>query len=179
MNYMALPNISKFFYCTIKYMRTRTKARTIKKLENHQHHQNFKIFDSSCQISSRKAQSAVELVMMVSFSLIIFSALYLVILQDNFAAIKEKRNMESQRIAERVGYELDIAASIGNGYSKNFTLPDNILGSTYNVIIDSNLVIINASQTYTSTTVAQNVSGTVQPGDNTIENRDGMVYANQ
>ncbi len=135
-------------------------------------------FDCIWRVSNRKAQSAVELIMMVSFSLIMFSALYLVILQDNFAAIKEKRNMESQRIAERVGYELDIATSIGDGYSKNFTLPDNIIGSTYTVIIDSNLVIVNASQTYTSTTVALNVSGTVQPGDNMIENRNGVVYAN-
>jgi len=135
-------------------------------------------FDSAWRLSNRKAQSAVELVMMVSFSLIIFSGLYLVILQNNFSAIKEKRNIEFQRVTERIGYELDIAASIGDGYSKNFTIPANILGSTYNVILESNLVIVNASQTYTTSTVAQDMTGTIVSGENVIENRDGVVYAN-
>lgn len=125
-----------------------------------------------------KGQSGIELLMLVSYSLLVFSAVYLVILQSNFSAIKEKRNMESMKISEWIGYEIDIATSIGDGYSKNFTLPDTIVGGTYSVLITDNLVIVNSTETYTTKIVTPNITGTIQPGDNYIENREGLIYAN-
>jgi len=125
-----------------------------------------------------KAQSGLELMMLISYSLLVFSVIYIVFLQSSFTTIKEKRVMESQKLVEMIGYEIDIATSMGTGYSKNVTLSDTILGETYNVIVVSNLVIVNSSQSYTASIITSNITGTILPGDNRIENRDGQIYAN-
>jgi len=138
----------------------------------------LRIRNSNVKAKGAKGQSGIELLMLVSYSLIVFSAIYLVILQSNFSAIKEKRNMESMKISEWIGYEIDIATSIGDGYSKNFTLPDTIIGGTYSVIVTDNLVIVNSTETYTTKIITPNITGTIQSGDNYIENRDGLIYAN-
>ena len=125
-----------------------------------------------------KAQSGLELMVLVSYSLLAFSVIYMVFLQSSLVTIKDKRAMESQKLVELVGYEIDIATSMGTGYSKNVTLSDTILGETYNVIVVSNLVVVNSSQSYTTSIITSNITGTILPGDNRIENRDGLIYAN-
>lgn len=127
---------------------------------------------------NRKAQSGLELIMMVSFTLLIFTSFYIILLKDNFNTITEQRNSEFQNIADRIGYELDIATSIGPGYSKNFTLPSTVLGLTYNIIIIENLVVLNTTQSYTSKIITKNITGTIDTGNNKIENRNGQIYAN-
>ncbi|MCK5698774.1 MAG: hypothetical protein KAH93_02930 [Candidatus Aenigmarchaeota archaeon] len=102
----------------------------------------------------------------------------MVFLQSSFVTIKEKRVVESQKLVELIGYEIDIATSMGTGYSKNVTLTNTILGETYNVIVFSNLAIVNSSQSYTVSIITPNITGTILPGDNRIENRDGQIYAN-
>ena len=59
--------------------------------------------------------------------------------------IEEKRNLEFQRMSEWIAYDLDIATGIGDGYSKNVTLPDIIVGETYNVLTTTNIVVVNSS----------------------------------
>lgn len=123
-----------------------------------------------------KAQSGLELITLISYTLLMFSMVYLSILQNNFTLVKEKRNLEFQKLSELVTYEIDIATSIGHGYSKNITLPDTIVGETYNIIIIDNLVIINSSNSYITKSVTPNITGTIDPGFNSIENRDGLLY---
>ncbi len=125
-----------------------------------------------------KAQSGLELMVLISYSLLAFSVIYMVFLQSSFVTIKEKRVVESQKLVELIGYEIDIATSMGTGYSKNVTLTNTILGETYNVIVLSNLVVVNSSQSYTVSIITPNITGTILPGDNRIENRDGQIYAN-
>ncbi|MFH1126990.1 MAG: hypothetical protein ABIG84_00450 [archaeon] len=125
---------------------------------------------------SHKAQSGLELITLVSYSLLVFTVVYLSILQNNFTLIKEKRNMEFQKMSEWVTYELDIATGIGHGYSKNITLPATVVGESYNIIISDNLVIINSSSSYITKSVTPNITGTIDPGFNSIENRDGLIY---
>ena len=125
-----------------------------------------------------KAQSGLELMVLISYSLLAFSVIYMVFLQSSFVTIKEKRVVESQKLVELIGYEIDIATSMGTGYSKNVTLTNTILGETYNVIVFSNLAIVNSSQSYTVSIITPNITGTILPGDNRIENRDGQIYAN-
>ncbi len=126
-----------------------------------------------------KAQSGLELMMLISYSMLAFSVVYIVILQNSAVTIKEKRSIESLKLTEVIAYEIDIATSIGTGYSKNVTFPDTILGETYNVIIINNLAIVNSSQSYTTPMITSNITGTIKPGYNIIENRDGQIYAYQ
>lgn len=130
-------------------------------------------------MKTTKAQAGLELIMLVSYTLLMFSTIYIVVLQSNFNTIKEKRNIEAQKVADWIGYEIDIATGIGTGYSKNITFPENLVGETYNIMITHNLVIVNSSDTYSSPIFTPNITGTIHPGDNKIENIEGKIYANQ
>ena len=127
--------------------------------------------------SNSKAQSAVELIALISFAMLIFTGFYLVIFKNDISVISERINKEFMQISDGVAYEINIASSMGDGYSKNFTLKEDVLGQNYTIIVDNYLVIVNSSQTYSSPIIIENITGTINPGNNYIENRKGIVYA--
>ncbi len=119
----------------------------------------------------RCAQSGLELLTYISFSLLVFSAFYLGILKKDINVINRQEEFRAAEIIERIAFELSLAKSSGDGYSRNISLYENIYGQNYSIRIGTGMVLIDVNnRTYSSHTISSNISGNIIPGCNSISN---------
>ncbi len=119
----------------------------------------------------RCAQSGLELMAYISFSLLIFSAFYLGILKKDINVINRQEEFRAAEISERIAFELSLAKSSGDGYSRNISLYEDIYGQNYSIRIGKGMVLIDVkNKTYSSHTISSNISGSILPGCNSLSN---------
>lgn len=124
----------------------------------------------------RRAQSGLELLMFVSFSLLLFAGFYFGILKKDINAVNMQVALKAEDISERVAFEIRLAKSTGDGYTRNFTLAQDIFGSPYDVRLENDIVLIDVGEsTYASHAFVSNVSGNISAGCNSISNVLGNV----
>lgn len=130
----------------------------------------------STSVSVSKGQASFEFLVVITFLSIMFAAA-IPTLGDRQIAITERGvSQQGAAIADRIAYEFDLAMAQGDGYYRSFELPKEIAYSSYNVTVGNGTVLVRWAQTHRFTgTAATNVSGTIEPGQNTIQNSDGMI----
>lgn len=113
---------------------------------------------------------------MVIFLMIFFTGTYSVLGDRQTAAVERQVDLQAGSVADRIGYELDLALTQGEGYSREFELRDTIGGSSYNVTVQNRTIALEwaGSVTFASTAV-DGVDGTITPGMNELHNTgDGI-----
>lgn len=80
-------------------------------------------------------QSALEFLAMVSLSALILAALYGVMVSKQSQTLEYQNSRTAGRIAEYVSFQVEMALVQGDGYSRVFSLPENIAGQEYNVSV--------------------------------------------
>ncbi len=89
----------------------------------------------------RKAQSAVEASLIISFMLLVF-VLFVGVFTIRMKYIQDKQQEEGFMImAENIGSEIEIANNVEKGYQRNFSLPAKAGGLEFNVTLINSTVL--------------------------------------
>jgi hypothetical protein len=127
----------------------------------------------------KKAQSAVEFIILLGVMLFIFLA-YTQVFQKNLAEkSKEQRVFLIQDLALTVQNEIDLASSSTSGYERTFKVPEKILNIEYSIsLVDNSVYVITNDNKIATSLPIQNVTGEIQKGDNFIKKNESGVYIN-
>ena len=128
----------------------------------------------------KKAQSAIELLILVGVMLFIFIG-FLFVFQNNVSQkTVENRNQEALELTITVKNEIDIAAGTTDGYSRTFQIPETIFRQDYNLTIEGDVLYFTTSDGSISLSLpSQQVTGQLQKGANTIQKLNGEILLNQ
>jgi len=127
-----------------------------------------------------KAQSAIELVVLVSAVLFIFLA-FLFVFQKTLADKSiEKREAAMHELVLDMQNELNVAAKATDGYRREFQIPEKILGAEYNItLVAGSIYLATLDNTHATSLSAQNATGNFVVGAiNVIRKINGTIYLN-
>src|SRR3989339_1671278 len=85
-----------------------------------------------------KSQSAMEFIMLASFMLLVVLGFFAVTSSKLLEAKEEGNRQIAQDIAEFAYREIEIAKSVNDGYTRNFTMPQTVNGVSYSINITDN-----------------------------------------
>jgi len=138
----------------------------------------------------KKAQSSIEVALLVGFMLLTFNVFLLVIAHRMVDVQEQKDRQLIEDMSSVIGGEIEIAAGVEDGYSRTFEIPETLKGINYSVkLINSTvmktdyseLVIMYVDFTKAHETVRKlpkNVDGVVYKGKNSILKKNGIVCLN-
>lgn len=125
----------------------------------------------------KKAQTSIELIMMVSFLLIFFVAFIAIIGVE----IGDKRNDltygKLADLAKFIQQELILAGESSDGYHRTFILPEKVSNQEYVIQIEGNTLAVKGRK-YTVPVEIPLFSGTLDKGANRITKAGGIIYVN-
>lgn len=126
-----------------------------------------------------KGQTSIEFVILVG-AVLFFVVTFLFYLQTNVQENDQERVAFLLRdTALTVQEEINLASKSAEGYSRTFTLPQDIVGHNYTIQIVSGLAYIRTSDGKNALSFpVSNITGDVQKGNNVIQKSNGMVYLN-
>ncbi len=125
-----------------------------------------------------KAQASLELIVYFTVVLIILSFITVVTLGNTQNIYTESINADARRVVTLVANEINIAVSVGSGYTHKFSLPAQLYGKDYNVSIipdKQSVVVVWENRSYSLPILTSNVEGNVKQGVNTVKNDNGLV----
>ena len=133
----------------------------------------------STYLYRRKAQSGLELIVSVAMVLLVFSIVYIKIVNEGIKQNDEELRTSIKYLSNKVAYYLDIAYQEGDGFKINLSLPQNIKGRNYNISVNSNYVIISIGNlNYLTKTLPYNLTNQNldKTRKNEIYNKGGKLY---
>ena len=86
---------------------------------------------------NRKAQYAIEFVVLTTFMFFVFIAVFIVIEQHMASRSEDATDQSANAVMNTVLSELRIAESVSDGYFRQFTLPTNVNGEDYMINIST------------------------------------------
>lgn len=127
-----------------------------------------------------KGQSGIEFMAMMALSLLLFTAFFGFFATQQNAAFDVREHRIAANVADRVGFQLDIALIQGDGFERRFRLPETVRGAPYTVSILNGTVIVEyEGSDVLAATAARNVTGTVTNGTNLVRNQGGLLNVTQ
>lgn len=128
---------------------------------------------------NKKAQTAVELMIIIGF-LLFFFIIFIGIIQSKIQEkSEEKKTIIIKDIVKNVQEEIDLAVKSTDGYTREFKLPEKILNDDYEISISEGIVYARTTnQKHAIAVNIKNVTGTISKGTNTITKQNGIVYLN-
>ena len=129
--------------------------------------------------ANEKGQSAIEFFILVGV-VIFFLVVFLFLIQSNIAdSIRGRRVIAVKEIAVSVQDEIALASASSEGYTRHFTLPQNVDGIDYEVKLVLGLAYVRTlDEKYALALPVLNVTGQPLRGDNVIKKVNGAVYLN-
>ena len=129
---------------------------------------------------NRKAQAAIELIIVMSF-LIFFFIIFIGIIQDKIQEkAEEKETIIIKNTVKTVQEEIDLAVKSSDGYRREFKIPEKIINNDYEISIFEGIVYANTTNGKHAIAVnIKNVTGTITKGTNIITKQNGIIYLNQ
>ena len=126
---------------------------------------------------SKKAQGIIEFIVIFG-AIFFFFVIFLSIIQYNIREKNiEKEQVIAMNLALSVRDEISLANGASEGYYREFTLPQTILGKDYTIGIVDGRVFISGEKIGMSYQVTS-VTGNVQKGINVIKKENGEVLLN-
>ncbi len=86
---------------------------------------------------NRKAQYAIEFVVLTTFMFFVFIAIFIVIEQHMASRSEDATDQSAHAVMNTVLAELRVAESVSDGYFRQFTLPTNVNGEDYTIAIST------------------------------------------
>jgi hypothetical protein len=123
-----------------------------------------------------KAQASVEYIILLVILLGTMSLVLTMSISSTNQINRVHSELEAKNLLDDLVNKVNLAVMEGDGFRINITLPQEMLGSEYNVTIDSSTVIVNfMNNTYFRNALTSNISGTFEKGINTIRNNNGEI----
>lgn len=117
---------------------------------------------------------------MIAIALVLFAGFFTFFADRQVTATAYQQQRVAASTAEKVGFELDLALTQGDGFSRQFDLRETIAGDSYTVSVENETVVLRYQESdILAYTAAQNVTGDIQPGTNRVRNEDGVLYVTQ
>jgi hypothetical protein len=92
---------------------------------------------------------------------------------------KERQNQRFYEIAFAIKSEIDLAYDSADGYSREFWIPQDVSGMSYQVLLSPNMVAVKSlNGDYALALPVKNASGEVILGQNVIRRENGYVFFN-
>lgn len=129
----------------------------------------------------RVAQASMEFLSLTVTALAVFIVFYSQVSHINKITYENRINLLAREISEKAAYEINIAAAQGDGYYKEFVLQNKIGSYNYNITIAKNKIFVewelgpSIRTSQSSNIVLGNISGTLSPGWNFVENKKGII----
>jgi len=128
----------------------------------------------------KKAQSAIEFVILIGVVIFFIMVFFLVINEKIADKEKEKRDILVEDIATNVQDEINLALKSSDGYMRQFKIPNDIYGQDYKINITDGMVYVRSSDyKHAIALPVPMVIGDVKIGDNIIKRENGMIYLNK
>ena len=125
----------------------------------------------------RKSQGAIEFLIIFG-AMLFFFIIFFGIIQENISEKdKEKERIVAQSVALDVQDEINLAAESSEGYSREFSVPENIFGKEYSINVTQSRILI-AYDKFSASYNSRNVTGELKKGVNKIKKENGTVYLN-
>jgi hypothetical protein len=123
-----------------------------------------------------KAQASIEFMFIFILFVSVLVVVMVSVIQNNEAIFILRQNLEAEQTLSFAKGKLDTAFLEGDGFSSNFTLPQQIMGFNYIIGISSNFLFLEMNnQTYSKILLSRNVTGTLRKGENRIININNLL----
>jgi hypothetical protein len=129
-------------------------------------------------VKNQRGQSAIEFIIVLGVVLFFFVLFFGAIKISQGDKEKENRDMLFQNIALDVRDEINIASGASDGYYRDFTIPQNVLGTDYEINLTDIGYVYLKSERYAVSYKAVRINGDIQKGVNIIRKENGQVYLN-
>lgn len=127
----------------------------------------------------KKAQSAIEFVILIGTILFFILGLMLVFQQKVSQEGLKARNEIIQNLALQIQNEISIAAKSSDGYSREFDLPQLLANKNYTINFYGDYLYINTTDGKNSIGLTtQNATGQFQKGKNKITKINSTIFLN-
>ena len=123
----------------------------------------------------KKAQSAIEFVVLATFMFLFFSVLFIYVQSLLVDITQSNKETGIEAVQAAVVKEIDLASRMPSGYERTFTLPSTIQGIPYSIQLQTetapvkDAVLVSSGDTSLVAFLNADVSGTLQPGQNTLK----------
>lgn len=138
----------------------------------------------------KKAQSSVEVTLLIGFMFLTFNIFLLAIAQRMVDVQNQKDRQLIEDMSSVIGGEITLAAGVEDGYSREFEIPQTLKGINYSVELVSSstmkanygelvLKYVDFTKSYeTVKKLPKNVKGIIYKGKNNITKKNGNVCLN-
>lgn len=138
----------------------------------------------------KKAQSSIEVTLLIGFMFLTFNIFLLVIAQRMVDVQNQKDRQLIDDMGSVIESEIELAAGVENGYSRTFEIPKTLKGINYSVKLISSITMktnyselvlkyVDFTKTYeTVKKLPKNVDGIICKGKNNITKENGIVLLN-
>ena len=127
---------------------------------------------------ARKGQSSIEIMPFLGLAFVLF-IVFMVFVSGRLADVKDQDIQEELATVTRLlDGEIRMAASVSDGYERNFTIPSDIRGINFTVQIINEATILAATDRYEASLVTFNVTGQAVQGNNIIRKNNGTISLN-
>jgi len=125
-----------------------------------------------------KSQASLEFMIFASILIFMLSVYFWSSSSFQQQVNKIKTIEEAQRLCDKIAFEINLAVRAGDGYRRNFYVDENLYGiSNFTIQVANNTVFLDWNEgSVSSSIITKNIVGTIEKGDNLIENRGGTIY---
>jgi hypothetical protein len=124
-----------------------------------------------------KAQVIAETLFVYAI-LFFFSMIMIVwIFDESSVMLEERKRAEINRISYDVANIINTAVVEGNGFSINFLVPYDVIGTNYSLYIDDSMLVAEwENRTLITELLTSNISGTLKKGLNVVKNENNQIF---
>ncbi len=123
-----------------------------------------------------KAQVAIEFMLIFGVFLLGITIVALAAWNNIANAEKSSMDFEARRILNLISGRINTVYLEGHGFSIDLVVPEKIGVSDYAITIDENTLWLELNGvSYTSKLLASNITGSIEKGENTVTNVNGVV----
>lgn len=126
-----------------------------------------------------KSQSSMEFIVLATFMLLVIVGFFGVTSSRVLEAREDVNRKIAEDIADFAYREIEIAASVNDGYKKSFSMPQNVNGVNYSIrVVDNIELTVNYLDYEHVRFLPSNVTGNITKGANTISRNNGVIRIN-
>jgi len=136
---------------------------------------------------NKTGQSAVEMIPIFIVIVLLFSIYYVLVAREQVIAYNERGRLLAEQLCSSAAEEINIAALVGDGYSRTFYMPRRMQGYTlYNLTLSKNGLDMTweggGDWPGCGILATENATGTINTdaygGRNSIRNAGEVIYIN-
>jgi hypothetical protein len=93
-----------------------------------------------------KSQSSIEFIIMIGVVIFFFVTMFLVINYNMSDKYRQRNELHVKNVASAIQDEILLASKATDGYKREFSIPNKILGKTYEAQITGNIVYVQSGK---------------------------------